>query len=76
MLLQTLAKAGYTEQDILDGSADLHEVVKIYKDIPKKTYHPSFLLPPYLFGDSLTFFICYHIQRRTEICDRVFFPVK
>jgi hypothetical protein len=34
MLLQTLHKAGYNERDILDGSADLFEVVKIYKDIP------------------------------------------
>jgi hypothetical protein len=32
-LLATLAAAGYNEQDILEGSADLHEVVKIYKDI-------------------------------------------
>ena len=33
MMLQTLHKAGYNEQDILEGSADLHEIVKIYKDI-------------------------------------------
>lgn len=33
MVFQTLAKAGYNEQDILDGSADLFEVVKRYKGI-------------------------------------------
>ncbi len=33
IILQTLSNAGYNEQDILDGSADLLELVKRYKDI-------------------------------------------
>jgi hypothetical protein len=63
MMLQTLHKAGYNEQDILEGSADLLEVVKRYKDIP-----PSSTLP-LVSSVSVTVAIYSYLSRGTEVRD-------
>eukprot|EP00026_Physarum_polycephalum_P000927 Phypoly_transcript_00928.p1 GENE.Phypoly_transcript_00928~~Phypoly_transcript_00928.p1 ORF type:complete len:606 (+),score=94.84 Phypoly_transcript_00928:369-2186(+) len=71
MLLQTLHKAGYNERDILEGSADLYEVVKIYKDIltfrggPK--YVIEFLYPPNNPDFMGIYRKSYKLDRRTPV---------
>lgn len=72
MMFQTIHDDGYTEQDILDGSADLYEIVKRFKDIHELFFHLFSIVLILEQNEALKNSRHSDIQRRAKICHRVF----